>query len=188
MNYDLLIESSVRAILMTGGMLIFLMVAMIFSVKLKAKGSWLVEFNNNGTLSYAMVRPNQQGSIELKHGEYFIPNEPRMRVGWPFGVPVLFQEMVWHEKFTMGNPEPIEYDVMESTGLSMMIKHQRAAEERAIQQVQEGLAAYTGVKNPIQALMLLGVLTAAGLAAAGAYFGYTNFTEMQELAVLLKNI
>ncbi len=184
----LIFEALIKALFVFGGFAIGFVVFAILAIKGRARGKWECEFNSNGILFSSLLSPNADGEIDYKGGVYYLPDRPRMQKGWPQGVPPFIQETVFHEKFVLGNPEPIEYDLEEFTGLAVMMHQTRAAETRAITQVQEGLAAFGGLKQPLLLIIGIGVIVAIGAAAAAAYFGYTSQIELESIKAALRNI
>lgn len=184
----IILETLIKTFITFGLITVGFTVFAIIAIKGRARGRWWLEFNNNGILSFALVVPNADGEIDYKGGVYYLPDKPRMQIGWPHGVPEVLKETVFHEKYVLGNPEPIEYDLDEFTGLSVYMHQTRAAETRAITQVQEGLAAFGGLKNPLMLIVAIGVLLAIGASGVAAYFGFVATTELESIQAALRNI
>lgn len=183
-----ILETLVKTLLMFGAIFIGFAVFAILAIKGRARGKWWLEFNNNGVLSFALVTPNSDGEVDYEGGVYYLPAKPRMQIGWPHGVPEIIKETLFHEKYVLGNPEPIEYDLEEFTGLAVYMRQTSAAETRVITQVQQGLAAFGGLKNPLMLIVALGVVLAIAVGALGAYFGYAAQAELESIQAVLRNI
>ena len=183
-----ILQTLVRTFLVFGGFTVAFTVFAILAIKGKARSKWWVEFNNNGILTFALAKPNSDGEIDYQGGVYYLPDKPRMQIGWPQGVPNWIQETVFHEKYVLGNPEPIEYDLEEFTGLAVYMHQTRAAETRAITQVQEGLAAFGGLRQPLLFIVGIGVIVAIAAGAIAAYYGYASQIELESIKATLRNI
>ncbi len=173
MDAGLALRLSIQLVLMFGGIIIFMVVTLIVTFKMRARNKWYCEFNRNGQMLYELHEDNEDGEIITTHGTYYLPRAPRMRIGWPLGLPTFIQENVYHEKFILGNPEPIEFPGEdEDLNLALYIKEVNQASKDVLVSVNESLASFSGNKNTLILASVIGIAVVGVIALVGAYYAY----------------
>ena len=178
MDYSDILRIAIQLILMLAGIMALMLVSAVIGFKVKAKGAWYCEFNDQGTVSTVLLKAGTDNTVDYMEGTYRLPTQPRMLTLWPPGVPVLVQEKVYHEKFVVGNENPMEMpELFNDQGSAAYTRQLNMAEGKALSQVQDSFGALTGGNNTLVVATLIIAGVAALGAAAAAYYGYTISEE-----------
>ncbi len=172
MEYAVAFRTSVIMIVMMGGILTIFVVLVNIMAKIQTANKWYVEFNNRGEITFQLAA-DTGGIVETSHGEYNLPDKPRMMIGWPLGLPGFMQVTVRHEKYAMGNPDPLDLPNMEDdVGLAVLSQQSHIANAAALKAANDTMAAAGGRNQLLMIFTAIGVVLAVVAAGAAAYFGY----------------
>ena len=179
MDYSLILRMAIQLIAMMAGIFGLMLVTAVIGFKIKAKDAWYCEFNNQGTVSSVLLKAAPDNTVEYMDGTYRLPTQPRMLTQWPPGVPVLVQEKVYHEKYVVGNENPMDIpELFDDQGSAVYTRQLNVAEGKALAQVQDSFGALNSDKNTLLVVAVIIAGVAALAAVAGAYYGYTVNEQM----------
>ena len=169
-------------IVMMGGILGVFVVLVNIMAKIQTAGKWYVEFNSRGEISF-QLSADTGGIVSTDHGEYNLPDKPRMFIGWPMGLPRFMQVTVRHEKYAMGNPDPLDLPNMEDdVGLAVLSQQTHLANANALKNANDTLAAVGGRNQVLMIVTAIGVVLAVVAAGVAAFYGY-QINESQAAVV-----
>lgn len=172
MEYAVAFRTSLTIIVMMGGMMVFFVVLVNMLAKIQTKNKWYVEFNNRGEITFQLA-PDTGGVVSTKHGEYNLPDRPRMMIGWPLGLPAFMQVTVRHEKYVHGNPDPLDIPNMEEdVGLAVLSQQSHLADAKSMETVVSVASSIGGRNQGLMIFMAVAVTLAVIAGGVAAYFGY----------------
>ncbi len=182
MEYEVAFRTSVIMILMMGGIMGVFVVVVNIMAKIQTANKWYAEFNSRGEITFQLVA-DTGGILETKHGEYNLPDKPRMFIGWPLGLPGFMQVHVRHEKYAMGNPDPLDLPNMEDdVGLAVLSQQTHLSNATALKNANDTLAAVGGRQQVLMIVMAIGIVLAVVTAGVAAFYGY-QINESQAAVV-----
>jgi len=182
MEYAVAFRTSLTIIVMMGGLMAVFVVLVNMMAKLQTANKWYVEFNNRGEITFQLA-PDTGGVVSTGHGEYNLPDRPRMMIGWPLGLPSFMQVTVRHEKYVFGNPDPLEIPNMEEdVGLAVLSQQSHMADAKSIETAVSVASAVGGGNKGLMIFMAIAVTLAVIAGGIAAFYGY-QINESQAAVV-----